>query len=474
MNMPASAMQSLTMLQAALTAAQPKVDDAQMAGQVPTSPGVGGPGNTAAAVGNMASGLLRGNQGGIAPTKNAMQLAELGGTQPLSTELEAAMMEAGTDRRRYAQTASQRFSTATGIGRAESLYDLFRGKRAFKDMQESEQTLREEQINQRRLQEQSMLQAESERRAEYVKNLLPQYIANNPGINHQAAVAFLTQAAAQDMPVEKVLPEGAPTPVKETYIDPQTKAEMTRWRHPETGQIMQGDQWKPFVSKGASAKTTGAAPKQMLTYEDGIEYQTTYSPVPDANGDLQILGRTPTGKNVNVKPFVQMSPENRKYGSMVANATALVSQALPLMFDTNGDWNSAETLVPGSDAKSALLAYKNAIRQSIRPESGAAVPPEEVEAAEMMYLPKHTDSDVTAQGKVLRFAEYQSRMYNGMFSGFSEVPENMMFTDYTQPWMDTVPAQIAQVKNQVEDKNTELDAAFQAAMIKARKAQGNP
>ena len=51
----------------------------------------------------------------------------------------------------------------------------------------------------------------------------------------------------------------------------------------------------------------------------------------------------PTGKNTEEKPFVQMSPENRKYGSMVANATNLVAESLPLLFDetssTNNAWN---------------------------------------------------------------------------------------------------------------------------------------
>ena len=121
-------------------------------------------------------------------------------------------------------------------------------------------------------------------------------------------------------------------------------------------------------------------------------------------------------------------------------------------------------ITPMSKTKAALLAYKNAIRMSIRPESGAAVPESEVIAAEEMYLPKVTDSDFIAQSKVQRFAEYQKRMYNGMFDGFTGVPENLGFVDYMQPWMDTPVAQAASLMNQMDDADAEIDARLQAAL----------
>ena len=466
-------MQSLQMLQAALTAAQPQVTQPTMVGQPQQGSQypAGGGGNETARLGAMVSSVIgggRGNRGGgINPTKNELELATLGGTEPLSQALLDAQNEYGMDRRTYEQTQQQRFSTQSGIGRSEQLFDLFRGKRAFKNMQESRNAYQVEAQDYQISQQKRILAAEMQRREDYVKNALPQYVANNPGVNHQAAVAFLTQAAAQNMPMEKILPNGPVQPTPETYIDtdpnsPSYQSEMTRFRAPN-GQIMTGDKWEPFVSKGPTAKTTGEKTTKGKHYADGVEFDVTYG-APDATGALPILAMNPTGKNVDEKPFVQMSPENRKYGSMVANATNLVAQALPLLFDENGNWNSLEAITPMSKTKAALLAYKNAIRMSIRPESGAAVPESEVIAAEEMYLPKVTDSDFIAQSKVQRFAEYQKRMYNGMFDGFTGVPENLGFVDYMQPWMDTPVAQAASLMNQMDDADAEIDARLQAAL----------
>lgn len=467
MSMPQGAMQSLTMLQAALQAASPQVTEPTVLG----TPGEGGPtpmvpgGTGPASLGAAAGGLVRGmtnRGGGINPAQDELERSLLGGTIDLPEELLDAGDQYAADARTYSHTLSRRFRG--NLGGAEAIFDLVRGRKAHKDMLESRNDLRQKQIEYKQAQEQALVEKEMKWRQEYVKNLLPQYIANNPGISHQAAVKFLTQAAAQKMPVDKVLPSGPVKPVAEKYIDPETKAEMTRFRNPVSGQIMTGEQWEPFISKGPDAKTTGATatPKQMLTYDDdGNEYQTTYVPVPDANGELPILGRQATGKNIETKPFSAMSPENKKYGSMVSNATTLVANSLPLMFDQDtGNWNSHLVIIPGSEEKAAYLAYRNAVRQSIRPESGAAVPEAEVEAAEMMYLPGLTDSDLTAQKKVQRFAEYQKRMYTTMFEGYRDVPENLSFVDYMQPWMGTPAAQAAAVDIDLDDRVDQAMAKY--------------
>ena len=163
-----------------------------------------------------------------------------------------------------------------------------------------------------------------------------------------------------------------------------------------------------------------------------------------------------------------MPEPNRKYGSMVANTTAIIAQALPVLFDEQGNWKGIKAQVPMSEEKAALLAYKNAVLQSIRPESGAAVPPEEVKKANELYLPDWNDSDLIAQSKVQRFATYQKRMYNAMFEGYRDIPENLGYTDYTQPWMDTPVAQVAEEVNVLEEVDAELEAEFQAALERAQ------
>ena len=179
---PANQMQSLQMLQAALTAAQPQVTQPTMAGQQQQQggqyPAGGGGGNEVARLGAMVSNVMgggRGNRGGggINPTKNELELATLGGTEPLSQALLDAQNEYGMDRRTYEQTQQQRFSTQSGIGRSEQLFDLFRGKRAFKNMQESRNAYQVEAQDYQISQQKRILAAEMQRREEYVKNALP-------------------------------------------------------------------------------------------------------------------------------------------------------------------------------------------------------------------------------------------------------------------------------------------------------------
>ena len=462
-------MQTLQMLQAALMSAAPQVTQSEMLGAGPVA-GKGGPAAAGASVGNMLQGQMIGGkrvQGGINPVKNEVLLATMGGTEPLSQALLDAQDQYGLDKRTYDQASTQRFSRQSGLGRGEMLYDLFRGKKAFKDMQESRNNLQTEAQDYQIAQQKRILGAEMERRKEYVKNALPQYIANNPNVSHQAAIGFLTEAAKQNMPMEKILPDGPVLPVKEEFLGPGGN-KMQRWRNPQNGAIMTGEQWQPFVVAGPTDKTKGSETKWVTSYdEDGNEFQQQYGP-PDANGSPQILQTIATGKNIETKPFSAMPEPNRKYGSMVANTTAIIAQALPVLFDEQGNWKGIKAQVPMSEEKAALLAYKNAVLQSIRPESGAAVPPEEVKKANELYLPDWNDSDLIAQSKVQRFATYQKRMYNAMFEGYRDIPENLGYTDYTQPWMDTPVAQVAEEVNVLEEVDAELEAEFQAALERAQ------
>lgn len=466
MSVPQGAMQSLQMLQAALTAAQPQVTEGQMMGGPMQAQPQAGVGTGAARLGSAAGGMLGMSMGGDSnPLSDELTMAILDAPD----ELYAAASQMEDDARQYANTKSRRFRGP--VGGAEAIFDLVMGKKTHKDLQESKTAFRKEQTNYKQLQQKAELDIEMKRRQDYVNNLLPQYIANNPGINHQAAVAFLTQAAVQKMPVEKVLPDGPVIPVAETYIDPQTKAEMTRFRNPETGQIMTGEQYKPFVSKGASEKTTGTTSKWMETVDSGGNtFQTQYG-MPDANGDMQILQQIPTGKNTSLKNMSAMPGETRRNAGLVANASRLVANSMPLLFDDNGDWNSLAAHTPMSETKAALNGYSTAVKQAVRIESGAAVPESEIVQASEQYIPNLTDSDITAQRKVQRFAEYMRTLYKAQFAGYKVEDPNLAYTDFTQPWMETAPAVIAEAANAVEDLDDELDARFRAALLKAEQSR---
>jgi hypothetical protein len=456
--------QSLAMLQSALQASAIQQSEPQQVGMSAHDVNAVQAGTprqqlpAAALVGN-----LMGGRGGINPSKNELELAMLGGTQDLPADLLVSQDNLSAAARRYQQTRENRFGG--NLGKMESIFDLVRGKRAHEDFLEAKNEYQVEATQYRQEQQNAMVQAEMQKRAEYVKNALPLITYANPELPHQAAVALATQAAAQNMPIEKLIPDGVPAPVREEYLDPETKATMARWRNPQTGAIMTGENWEPVMVKGAEKKTTGGGNTWKLTYDaDGNEFQTYITP-PDQNGEPQVLGSIPTGKNKDAKPISAMSAENKKYAPMLANSTSLVAQSLPDLFDADtGNWAGAKTLVPMSKQKIAILAYENAIRQSIRPESGAAVPESEVIAAFELYRPNWHDSDAVAQAKVQRFAEYQKRMYTSMFEGYTDIPENLLFTDYMQPWMDTPAAQEGAVLNAVEDANADLDARLRSAI----------
>ena len=409
------------------------------------------------------AGNLMGGRGGINPSRNELELAMMGGTQDIPADLLVAQDNMSVAARRYQQTRENRFGG--GLGRMESIFDMVRGKRAHEDFLEARNEYQVERTQYQQQQQQAMVQAEMKKRAEYVKNALPLITYANPELPHQAAVALATQAAAQNMPIEKLIPEDLPTPVRDEYLDPTTKATMVRWRNPKTGAIMTGENWEPQMVKGATDTTTGKGNTWKLTYDaDGNEFQTYLSP-PDQNGEIQVLGTMPTGKNKDTKPLAAMSAENKKYAPMLANSTNLVAESLPNLFDSEtGNWVGARVLVPMSKEKIAMQGLENAIRQSIRPESGAAVPESEVIAAFELYRPNWHDGDAVAQAKVQRFAEYQKRMYNSMFEGYTDIPENLMFTDYMQPWMKTPAAQEGAIVNAVEDANADLDARLQSAI----------
>ena len=67
-----------------------------------------------------------------------------------------------------------------------------------------------------------------------------------------------------------------------------------------------------------------------------------------------------------------------------------------------------------------------------------------------MYLPDWSDSSLIANQKMQSFAQYQRRMYDGMFAGFTDVPDSLRYIDYIQPWMDTDIGQVAALVNKIE------------------------
>jgi hypothetical protein len=477
MSVPGGMMESLAMLQSALTAATPEVTMPEVVGTVQNpmqmagmSSAMGGSGSAraGAAAADLLGGMAqprRGRGGGIAPTKNELELALLGGNLPTTPEQYEARDQYVEAAAQYENSRTSRFGR-TNLGKMESLYDLFRGKGARKDMVEARNNLH--QVNEARAIEhqQSMVAKEMERREKYVNDVRPLLAYTNPNLPHQALEGLAVQAAAQNMPIEKLLPEGAPQPVAEEYAGPSGET-MVRFRNPVNGAIMTSENYKPYVKEGPSDKTTGQKNTTALTYdEEGVEYRTTYGP-PDDSGVLPIVAQMPTGKNMNTKPFVEMSPETRKYAGMVGNISSNVAQALPHMFSPEGNWRSVATQEPNSRAKAEYENYRTAIIQSIRPESGAAVPPEEQETAFRNYLPLPTDGDVTAQMKVQKFAKYQQRMHDVFFQGYTGVPETLNYVPFEQPWMSTPAGQEAAMLLEIQ----EADDAARQAELDARMAE---
>jgi hypothetical protein len=72
--------------------------------------------------------------------------ATMGYTEPLSMALLEANEEYELDMRKYQQSQQQRFRPGSLAGISESLYDMFRGRKTFKDMQESRAKVQQEGI----------------------------------------------------------------------------------------------------------------------------------------------------------------------------------------------------------------------------------------------------------------------------------------------------------------------------------------
>lgn len=390
---------------------------------------------------------------------------------------QADYMQAGQN---LQNTQTRRFRGGI-FGLGESVYDMFKHKNAKKEFIDARQDLDDRTMAYQANIEKQKLDQFKKERTKYVNAVVPLLetkIPMRPDENPEVYGAKIEQLAVQGfnegLSIEKMFPnqETSLRPVPYKYIDPATGAQMEKYIDPTTGNDVKGPNFAPRMIAAPSTKTTGEDKKWMLTYDaDGNEFQTQMGP-PGADGESKVIQTIPTGKNIEAKPLTAMSSENKKYAPMLANSTTLVSQALPVLFDPEtGNWNGIRAQVPASKEKAALLSLKNAIRQSIRPESGAAVPESEVEAAEEMYLPNWHDSDLIAQSKIQRFAEYQKRMYDSMFSGYTDIPENLMFVDYIQPWMDTPAAQAAAQVNALEDADAALTAQLEAALKAAQEGR---
>lgn len=478
MSVPQGAMQSLMMLQAALTAAQPGVTDvtvhgqSQMPGQQP-----GGGGNSAANMGAMAGGLTKDlmSGGGINPTKNELELAMMGGTLGLPGELQAAQDEYMENAAQYQNTKQRRFRGA--LGGAEAIYDLVMSKKTRKDMLESRGKLQTETVKYKQLQQQQMVDQEMKRREEYVKNALPLIMYNEPNLPHQAALAMATQAAAQNMPIDKLMPEGAPPPVAEKYIDETTGAEMTRFRNPVNGAIMTSENYKPFMSKGPTETSKASGNHWMKEVApDGAEYNVLYAPFDQATGQMPELTRVmtkpaaPVGEDVEPpKQMAAMAGEQRNKLGLTATAATNFTQSVPLLFDETGDFYESSA-IPGTAARNNLVTLHSGVSEMLRAETGAQKSDEEIAEMAWRFVPHWTDSDITARAKVERLWTKIRTQHAAFTDGYDmkSMDPSLWLPEATLPWemSEDLAVEIAD-----QDLSYELEQALAAAEEQRRKME---
>jgi hypothetical protein len=476
MSVPGGMMQSLQMLQAALTAATPEVTMPEVIG-TPTAPmgisatGMGG--TTSARAGDVLGSMIgnRGRGGGIEPTKNELELALLGGNLPTTPEQYDARDQYVEAAARYQHSRDSRFGN-TNLGRMESLYDMFRGKKARENMVEARNNLH--QVNEARAIEhqQSMVAKEMQRREEYVKNVMPLLAYNNPELPQQALMGMAVQAAAQNMPIEKILPEGVPQPVAEEYAGPNGET-MVRFRNPENGAIMTGENYKPFIKKMPSGK-----PEDTMwvtqTLQDGSEVKTQYGSSPGPDGGYPILGqiqtKPPTPEGANLKDMSAMPAEQRTKLGLYKSAADLYAKSVPMLIDSEGRFNNLTPYKFGTEARASYKDMWSAVFDILRAETGAAITDSEVSRDVDRYVPTATDSDILARAKLQRLQGKLTTQYAAQSSGYKDIPPELGIPDLSSiKWAvdNLAPESVAE-----EMARLELDERYENALRKARAQAG--
>jgi hypothetical protein len=124
-------------------------------------------------------------------------------------------------------------------------------------------------------------------------------------------------------------------------------------------------------------------------------------------------------------PWAKASPEAKVKVSLVSSASNLISKALPIIFDEDGGFNNSGMLVPKGDVGIALADMREALTQSLRAVSGAAIPETEIEREVDAMVPTITDSDKQARQKIERARSKIERMHSALTSGYSDIPDNL-------------------------------------------------
>ena len=371
---------------------------------------------------------------------------------------ESEYMQAGQD---LMNTQTRRFRGGI-FGMGESIYDLVRSKGAKKEFMNARQDLEQKTLAYQDNIVQQEMQEWTKKRNDYVRAVVPMLetrMPMSPGENPEQYGAKIEAIAAQGfnqgLSIEKMFPDGASTPTKETYNDPTTGTQWTRYRDMKTGNIMKGEQWAPYQSGGPSSKTTGQQTKWGTRTENGIIYDVEYS-APDENGKRSIVNEFRTGTDEETpagKEYEMMSGETQTKLNLSATASQQIARALPYMFGEDGNWDSAKVLVPNSHEKAAYNSYSTAVKKILRQESGAVISAEDIETMAQSYIPLATDGNITAMRKVQDFMEYARNLTIGYSHGYNNIPETSQWVDGTQPWMDTQVGQVASAVREEEKRN---------------------
>jgi hypothetical protein len=390
---------------------------------------------------------------------------------------ELELLQAGQD---LQNTQTRRFRGLPGLG--EGIYDLVRSKGAKSAYVDARDNFGKANI----AYEQNILKQEADQwakiRNEYVKSAAPMIEPNMPvikGESPEQRTARAEQLAAvgfmQGKDIKSLVPDGPPAPVAEEYLDPTTGSTWQRFRDQRTGNVMTGDQYKPFMVKGPEQKTTGV---DYMTVEE-VDKDGTWTAVytkPDAQGKQTLLNRIfkkPPEPDASQKqsPVAVMPGEQRTKLLLTVSANDKAAQALPFLFNSKGSFNRWDAKTPGSDAAANLNSYRTAVSQILRQETGASKSPSEIEDMADSYTPGFNDSDTMAMKKVQDFMEYLKTLHVGYTSGYTGLPPEMGFRPGALPWKETAPAQQAAVVRQQNDLDARLNAALIAAGLQVPGAQ---
>ena len=370
----------------------------------------------------------------------------------------------------YQQPSVQRdmasLEAAMLMGNANQNPERFGGHAANRAMQqnalrlESEAQEQQQQASQQKaMQEQQMAeQAEIERRKEYVMNVGPMLEARYPGMDPEKIKAMALQAAAQNTPIDKLLPDTAgkaDKPIAQEVTNPDG-SKTTRYVDPQTGKPVQGG-WDSFSSGNAPEKPSTTRFVKR-TNPDGSEVELEYNSNREVVNEIQTAPPLPTGQKL--KAFADMAGESRVKLGLTSTAAHSFSEAIEKLAPDGKFASNLARLKPASPERAAYLTMMSGVLDNLRMVTGAAIMDTEVERDIERFIPNVSDSNEIGMSKLRNLYRTLNTNYQAMTYGYEDIESEALQWPSMPMWLKEKGGS----GGKESGPQSELDKRFEATM----------